>query len=700
MKSTLTVAFLLLFHLIAEGQQSYPDSLRTILQNAPTDSVRYNASYNLTLHFLESNRDSALFYIENRLSLAKKNDIKLAEAAAYTSKAYQLNAIGKYSEAFQYLLLAFEIAKNPKNEEVVGWKLTQYPIPGKNRLIVLATTHHVLGGLMRNAENFEQEIIQLKEALRIAEEINHADRQMTANMNLGSAYFKMNQLDSALYFAKKAQVLSEDPLAQLYIGNNLITIGDVFLSKGDTVQAKKIYNEGLVSSIKNNNQADVANLKHRLIRVFLLENKIDSALSYAVANLKLIKSIVGVGYRGIDVGVGYEDLYLAYKLNSQLDSAYKFQGLALVTKDSLYQVRIRNLADFQKLSLGEALRLENLEKEKIQTQSRIRSYGFLLGLIVLTVIGLILYRNNRQKQKANGILQDQKDKVESTLHELKSTQAQLIQSEKMASLGELTAGIAHEIQNPLNFVNNFSEVSNELISELKVESSKVESERDKGLEDELLNDIAQNLTKINHHGKRASDIVKGMLEHSRTSTGQKESTDINALCNDYLRLAYQGQKAKNKDFNATMETHFDPNLPKIGIIPQDIGRVLLNLITNAFYALNERNKQLQRADSPSGVGGKGGQGQVHNYVPKVSITTKLTAKSQLQITIKDNGSGIPYAIKDKIFQPFFTTKPAGQGTGLGLSLSYDIIKAHKGELSVVSQAGVGTEFIIELDIKT
>ncbi len=700
MKSTLTVAFLLLFHLIAQGQQSYPDSLRTILQNAPTDSVRYNASYNLTLHFLESNRDSALFYIENRLSLAKKNDVKLAEAAAYTSKAYQLNAIGKYSEAFQNLLQALEIAKNPKNEEVLGWKLTQYPIPGKNSQIVLATTHHVFGGLMRNAGNFEQEIIQLKEALRIAEEINHADRQMTANMNLGSAYFKMNQLDSALYFAKKAQVLSEDPLAQLYIGNNLITIGDVFLSKGDTVQAKKIYNEGLVSSIKNNNQADVANLKHRLIRVFLLENKIDSALSYAVANLKLIKSIVGVGYRGIDVGVGYEDLYLAYKLNSQLDSAYKFQGLALVTKDSLYQVRIRNLADFQKLSLGEALRLENLEKEKIQTQSRIRSYGFLLGLIVLTVIGLILYRNNRQKQKANGILQDQKDKVESTLHELKSTQAQLIQSEKMASLGELTAGIAHEIQNPLNFVNNFSEVSNELISELKVESLKVESERDKGLEDELLNDIAQNLTKINHHGKRASDIVKGMLEHSRTSTGQKESTDINALCNDYLRLAYQGQKAKNKDFNATMETHFDPNLPKIGIIPQDIGRVLLNLITNAFYALNERNKQLQRADSPSGVGGKGGQGQVHNYVPKVSITTKLTAKSQLQITIKDNGSGIPYAIKDKIFQPFFTTKPAGQGTGLGLSLSYDIIKAHKGELSVVSQAGVGTEFIIELDIKT
>jgi len=583
MKSILKLSFLLFLPLLTKGQQSYPDSLRSILQQATTDSVRYNASYNLTLYFLESNRDSALFYIENRLSLAKKNDIKLAEAAAYTSKAYQLNAIGKYSEAFQYLLQAFEIAKNPKNEEVPGWKLTQYPIPGKDRQIVLATTHHVLGGLMRNAGNFEQEIIQLKEALRIAEEINHADRQMTANMNLGSAYFKMNQLDSALYFAKKSQLLSEDPLAQLYIGNNLLTIGDVFLSKGDTAQAKKIYNEGLISSINNNNQADVANLKHQLIRVFLLENKKDSALSYALENLKLIKSIVGVGYRGIDVGVGYEDLYLAYKLNSQSDSAYKFQGLALVTKDSLYQVRIRNLADFQKLSLGEALRLENLEKEKIQTQSRIRSFGFLAGLGVLTAIGLILYRNNRQKQKANGILQEQKDKVESTLHELKSTQAQLIQSEKMASLGELTAGIAHEIQNPLNFVNNFSEVNSELIDEQLEEIEKGDLEEVK----ELAHLLKENSSKITLHGRRADAIVKGMLEHSKRGSGQKELTDLNALADDFLRMTYQSFLAKDPNFKVELQTNLDPDLPKVPVIPQDIGKVLLNLYSNAFYACGQ-----------------------------------------------------------------------------------------------------------------
>lgn len=679
MKSILKVSFLLFLPLLIKGQQSYPDSLRTILQNATTDSVRYNASYNLTLYFLESNRDSALFYIENRLSLAKKNDIKLAEAAAYTSKAYQLNAIGKYSEAFQYLLQAFEIAKNPKNEEVPGWKLTQYPIPGKDRQIVLATTHHVLGGLMRNAGNFEQEIIQLKEALRIAEEINHADRQMTANMNLGSAYFKMNQLDSALYFAKKSHLLSEDPLAQLYIGNNLLTIGDVFLSKGDTAQAKKIYNEGLISSINNNNQADVANLKHQLIRVFLLENKKDSALSYALENLKLIKSIVGVGYRGIDVGVGYEDLYLAYKLNSQSDSAYKFQGLALVTKDSLYQVRIRKLADFQKLSLGEALRLENLEKEKIQTQSRIRSFGFLAGLGVLTAIGLILYRNNRQKQKANLLLATQKEEIQSALNQLKSTQAQLIQSEKMASLGELTAGIAHEIQNPLNFVNNFSEVSAELMEELKGERSKVKGERDETVEEEIIGDVIQNLEKINHHGKRADAIVKGMLEHSKRGSGQKELTDLNALADDFLRLSYQSFLAKDPNFKVELQTNLDPDLPKISVIPQDIGKVLLNLYSNAFYAVNEKAKT-----DP-------------NFQPLVELTTR-NLSGKIEVGVKDNGPGIPDSIKSKIFQPFFTTKPTGQGTGLGLSLSYDIVKAHGGELKVETKEGVGSIFIIQIPL--
>ncbi len=294
-------------------------------------------------------------------------------------------------------------------------------------------------------------------------------------------------------------------------------------------------------------------------------------------------------------------------------------------------------------------------------------------------------------------LADEKQRLEAALKELQTTQAQLIQSEKLASLGELTAGIAHEIQNPLNFVNNFSELSVDLAKELKEERSKELGKRDEDLENDLIDDLISNQEKINHHGKRASDIVKGMLEHSRTSTGQKESTDLNALCNDYLRLAYQGQKAKNKDFNATMETHFDPNLPKIDIIPQDIGRVILNLINNAFYAVSEKLKvETSKAKSRPSGSEKAGS----DYEPKVTITTQLTANSQLLITVKDNGSGIPCAIKDKIFQPFFTTKPTGQGTGLGLSLAFDIVtKGHGGSLEVVSNEEVGSEFIIFLPFK-
>ena len=262
---------------------------------------------------------------------------------------------------------------------------------------------------------------------------------------------------------------------------------------------------------------------------------------------------------------------------------------------------------------------------------------------------------------------------------LKASQAQLIQSEKLASLGELTAGIAHEIQNPLNFVNNFSELSVELAEELKEEINK--PELDKGLIEELAADLATNQEKINHHGKRASAIVKGMLEHSRTSTGTKVATDINALADEYLRLAYHGLRAKDSSFNAAMETHFDPDLPEIEVIPQDIGRVLLNLINNAFYDIHDKAKQ--------GLDG---------YSPNVTISSRKLGDA-IEISVKDNGNGIPEAIKDKIFQPFFTTKPTGQGTGLGLSLAYDIVtKGHGGMLTVSSIPEKETTFEIQLPI--
>jgi signal transduction histidine kinase len=280
-------------------------------------------------------------------------------------------------------------------------------------------------------------------------------------------------------------------------------------------------------------------------------------------------------------------------------------------------------------------------------------------------------------------LMEKNEELEAAMTKLKATQSQLIQSEKMASLGELTAGIAHEIQNPLNFVNNFSEVNIELIGELKDEKAKAKSERDDLIEDDLLNDIAQNLEKINHHGKRADGIVKGMLQHSRSSTGQKEPTDINALADEYLRLAYHGLRAKDKSFNVTLKTEFDESLSsengKINIIPQDMGRVILNLITNAFYAVSERKKQ-----------------GIEGYEPIVTIRTKKI-NERLEISVKDNGTGIPPEAIQKIFQPFFTTKPTGQGTGLGLSMSYDIItKGHAGELTMKTLENEGTEFMINI----
>ncbi len=281
----------------------------------------------------------------------------------------------------------------------------------------------------------------------------------------------------------------------------------------------------------------------------------------------------------------------------------------------------------------------------------------------------------------------QKEALEKTLHELKATQSQLIQSEKMASLGELTAGIAHEIQNPLNFVTNFSELNIELLGELKAELEKGDLDEIK----QIVSDIAGNEEKIIHHGKRADAIVKGMLQHSRSSTGVKETTDINELADEYLRLSYHGLRAKDKSFNASMETDFDETIGLVDVISQEIGRVILNLVNNAFYAVSEKKKQLNNLEDSE---------RSNNYKPTIWMKTRRI-KEGIEIRVKDNGTGMPESVKDKIFQPFFTTKPTGLGTGLGLSLSYDIVKAHGGKITVASQIGEAakgeeswTEFVI------
>ena len=285
----------------------------------------------------------------------------------------------------------------------------------------------------------------------------------------------------------------------------------------------------------------------------------------------------------------------------------------------------------------------------------------------------------KELDESNISLSAANNSLNTTLSELKSAQVQLIQSEKLASLGELTAGIAHEIQNPLNFINNFSDVNKELLEELKEEIGKGNMDEVKSIAD----DVIENEEKINHHGKRADAIVKGMLQHSRTSKGQKEPADINALADEYLRLSYHGMRAKDKSFNATMKTDFDNSIGKINIIPQDIGRVLLNLFNNAFYAVTEKSMQQTKS--------------LQAYNPTISITTKKSENS-VCITVSDNGNGISQKVLNKIFQPFFTTKPTGEGTGLGLSLSYDIVKAHGGEIKVKTEVGKEATFIIQLPV--
>ncbi|MDR3695245.1 ATP-binding protein [Mucilaginibacter sp.] len=281
-------------------------------------------------------------------------------------------------------------------------------------------------------------------------------------------------------------------------------------------------------------------------------------------------------------------------------------------------------------------------------------------------------------------LTQQKNELQQTLDLLQTTQQQLIQSEKLASLGELTAGIAHEIQNPLNFVNNFSEVSMELVDEMEEELAKGDTEEAIA----IAADIKQNLEKIIHHGKRADGIVKGMLQHSRASSNTKEATDINKLADEYLRLAYHGLRAKDKSFNAEMITHLDETLPMANVVPQDIGRVLLNLFTNAFYAVQEKQKTAATA-----------------YKPTITLSTKSIAapgpkgSQNIEITVQDNGTGIPDSVKEKIMQPFFTTKPTGQGTGLGLSLSHDIVvKGHGGAINIDTKEGEFTKFIVTIPV--
>jgi signal transduction histidine kinase len=491
---------------------------------------------------------------------------------------------------------------------------------------------------------------------------------------LGSIYLRMQKNDSALYFLEQSYRLVQILDDKNMIGAILSTFGESYVAMNNTALATKYYRLSIpYAQAVRDNEVLSANY-YGLAKVFKQQGMTDSSIYYARKSLSLSQEAPFLK-QVMETSAFLTEIFKGKK---QFDSAFKYQELSVATKDSLFNVE--NVRKVQALKLQEQQRQQAIESARIKYRNNIKFYIVIFTSGIFLVIALILWRNNKQKQKAYTLLHEQKSKTERAYDELKSTQAQLIQSVKMASLGELTAGIAHEIQNPLNFVNNFSDVNKELLEELqdKIEKGNIDEVRS------IANDVIENEQKINHHGKRADAIVKGMLQHSRKSSGQKEPTDINALADEYLRLSYHGLRAKDKTFGAELATDFDESIGKINVVPQDIGRVLLNIFNNAFYAASEKQKAESKKLSAA-------------YKPLVSVETKKL-NDKIEIKISDNGNGIPQKIIDKIYQPFFTTKPTGQGTGLGLSLSYDIIKAAGGEIKVETKEGKGTQFIITLPV--
>ncbi|MEP6700582.1 MAG: ATP-binding protein [Bacteroidota bacterium] len=680
------ISFLLGITTIA-AQQSYTDSLQHEITISKNDTIRLVLFGKLADIYSELNPDSTYHYGEKMLNLAKKLDLKLEEVIALNFMGYGLLNLGNYPRSLQYLLSAISISEDPKSEmNILPGKYipvdefgNRSGSPRMQRLTILSRTLQYAGILYGNAGNYEKAIYYYKIGLPLAQQANNLPLVSITYMVMGRAYLSLKNNDSALFFLEKGYESAVQANYNRYMGSILLNMGRVYLAKGKQEKAREYFRRAMMQSEEHNYFRGVVASNLALADLYKNSGNADSSLYFIRNGLPLAYYL-----NAPDLLLrSYTALADYYKTSDNNDSAVKYQSLIIKINDSLFNSK--QAQQFQNIDFDEQQRLQQVEAAKKAYQNKVRQYALLAGLGGFLLLAFILYRNNRQKQKANLLLAHQKQKVESTLMELKSTQAQLIQSAKMASLGELTAGIAHEIQNPLNFVNNFSEVNKELIGEMKTEIAAGNFDEVKIIAD----DIESNEEKINHHGKRADAIVKGMLQHSRSSSGVKEPIDINALCDEYLRLSYHGLRAKDKSFNATMKTDFDESIGNINIISQDIGRVVLNLLTNAFYVVDEKKKA-----STSSAG--------QPYEPTVSISTKKTGDKVL-ISVSDNGNGIPQKVLDKIFQPFFTTKPTGQGTGLGLSLSYDIVKAHGGEIKVetrpVGQAGKeseGSTFIIQL----
>jgi len=656
MKNKILLILFLFVNHIVDAQQNEIDRIRNIISKQRKDTTEVNAITTLAWLYVFINPDSAIIIAKEARDLAREINYSEAEGNALNALGEASHTTGDFPQALEALFNALRVGREIKNKEIESGSLD-----------FIGITYVDLG-------EYRQGLNYLYQAKEINDKFSIKNAKLMTGFrlsNIGHAYEKLGKRDSALFFQEQAQIFSHDLPQGPGSALILTRLGVIQADLGNQAQALSYYRQVIQIS-------DVLNLgiaQYRLAELFYTLNQPDSSLHYArlalISNHKSFEKTWMLETSNL--------LVKLYKEKNTIDSAFHYQEISTTLNNNLFGPekfhRLQLLAiDEQQKQQKIIQKQKEIQQEKERSENKIKLYALLAIIGIFLLLAITLYRNNRQKQIANIILHEQKKNVESTLSELKSTQSQLIQSEKMASLGELTAGIAHEIQNPLNFVNNFSEVNKELIEEMK-------SALKSGNKEEAIiiaDDIADNEEKINHHGRRADAIVKGMLQHSRTTSSQKEPIDINALADEYLRLSYHGLRARDKLFDAILQTDFDESIGKINVIPQDMGRALLNLFNNAFYAVKEKKQQQSEA-----------------YQPIVSVSTR-NLNDRIEISVKDNGSGIPQKVLDKIFQPFFTTKPTGQGTGLGLSLAYDIIKAHGGEIKVDTTEGEFVEFVIRL----
>ncbi len=662
MKSIIIAFILLLFVLGAGAQRKHIDTLRAQLNGNMDDTTRIKKLLELSRAYYISNPDSNIVLSLQIYDLAGKHNLESLQGRSLNNMATAYATLGDYPKATQMFFRSLRIHE----------RLGEVP----EAVIV----YNNLGDAYTRQGDYKKALSYLLPGAQRWKNYDKEDkfsdrryRELSAifALNIGECYLYTNKIDSADYYLKQSYNDSKEHKFTDLTNNIERDFGEIELIRGHKDSALKYLRDAASVSFSIDDSQMLSESYLSIAKLYNNYKRRDSAEYYAQKAL----DVAVAGKFEQDVLNAAKALHTYYDEDNNLPMAYKYFKLATTAKDSIYsQDKVKQILS---LDFEERQHQQEIVAAQGQYQASIRMYALIAGVVVLLLLVIIFWRNSNQRKAANQLLQRQKEEIQNTLGELKLTQSQLVQSAKMASLGELTAGIAHEIQNPLNFVNNFSEVNHEMIGELKQELKSGNISEALTIAD----NIEQNETKINHHGKRADFIVKGMLEHSRTSTGERQPTNINVLADEFLKLSYHGLRAKDKKFNAELVTNFDTSIPRMNIVQQDIGRVLINLFGNAFYAVNQKAKTA-RAD----------------YKPEVEVSTAQQNGSVI-ITVKDNGTGIPENIREKIMQPFFTTKPTGEGTGLGLSLSYDIVvKGHGGTMKVNSKEGEGSEFTIQLPL--